>query len=85
MRELERAGQLDVSMGRDVRYAFNALWQLRLRTQLEAGLALRSDQDALPLAQLGPIERETMRAILVAIQSFQRKLSYDFCGVDLVG
>ena len=60
--------------------AFNALWHLRLNNQLVAGLSLRTDLDEMELDRLGGIERRNLRNVLAAIASFQRKLSYDFCG-----
>jgi CBS domain-containing protein len=79
---LEQAGHLPPETARDIRYAFNALWQLRLNNQLAAGLSLRTDLDAMDVDQLGGIERRNLRNVMTAIAGFQRKLSYDFCGGD---
>ncbi len=79
---LEQAGHLAPETARDIRYAFNALWQLRLNNQLAAGLSLRTDLDAMDVDQLGGIERRNLRNVMTAIAGFQRKLSYDFCGGD---
>jgi CBS domain-containing protein len=77
---LEASDVLSADITRDIRYAFNALWHLRLNNQLVAGLSLRTDLDEMELDRLGGIERRNLRNVLAAIASFQRKLSYDFCG-----
>jgi len=83
LQRLFEAGHMQEETFSNMRYVFDALWQLRFYNQIVAHADLKSVNDDLDLNRLIDIERMNLRNVLSQIPVFQSKLSFDFLGSAL--
>lgn len=68
---------------RELRLAFDQLWQLRFESQSRAHEDLRQVDDFLDLSRLSDLEKQQLKSTLATMSTYQNKLSHDFLGLTL--
>lgn len=80
---LEDVGIFNESSAKDLKKAFEILWELRFANQIISHGALRKVNDDLVLKNLAAQNRKDLQWALSVISGIQSRLSYDFLGIDI--